>query len=86
MGHHLFTSEPTEETTPRYSDWEACASLYLAVDILTHHDGIRHSGFEGHTSTTARGPLVLIASTLQHFLQNPPTDYAVDMDTLSEIK
>ncbi len=49
------TSDPTEETTPKYSDWEACASLYVAVDILTHHDGIRYSGFEGHTFTAAKG-------------------------------
>jgi len=41
------TSDPTEDTTPKYSDWKACASLYVAVDILTHHDGIRHSGLEG---------------------------------------
>ena len=40
------TSDTTEVTNPRYSDWEACASLYVAVDILTHHDGIRHSGLE----------------------------------------
>jgi len=63
------TSEPTEETTPRYSDWEACASLlYVAVDILTHHDGVRHSGFEGHSSATIRGLLALIACILQQFL------------------
>ena len=36
------TLDPTEDTTPKYSDWEACVSLYVAVDILTHHDGIRH--------------------------------------------
>ncbi len=62
------TSEPTEETTPKYSDREACASLYVAVYIITRHDGIRHSGFEGHTSTAARGLLVLIACKLQEFL------------------
>ena len=59
------TSDPTEETTPKYSDWEACASLYVAVDILTHHDGIRHLGLEGQSSITARGLLVLIACMLQ---------------------
>ena len=41
------TSDPTEDTTPKYSDWEACASLYVAVNILTHHDVIRQSSFEG---------------------------------------
>jgi len=79
------TLDPTEEPTPKYSDWEACASLYVAVVILTHNDdGIRHSGFESHTSTTARGLLVLIACKLQQFLQNPPTDHAVDIEALSK--
>jgi hypothetical protein len=36
------TSDPTEDTTPQYSDWEACASLYVALYLLTHHDGVRH--------------------------------------------
>jgi hypothetical protein len=40
------TSDPTEDTSPRYTEWEACASLYVAVDILTHHDNIRRSGLE----------------------------------------
>ena len=40
------TAEPTEETVRRYSEWEASASLYVAIDIVTHHNGIRHSGFE----------------------------------------
>ena len=59
------TSEPTEETTPKNSDWEACASLYLAVYILTHHDGIRHSCFESQTSTTVGRLLFFIAYKLQ---------------------
>ena len=59
------TSDPTEDTAPKYSDWEVCASLYVAVDILTHHDGIRHSGLEGQSSTTARGLLVFIACRYQ---------------------
>ena len=79
------TSDPTEDTTPRYSDWEACASLCVVMDILTHHDGIRHSGLEGHFSTTARGLLILIAYRLQFFLQNPPLDHTVDMDALSDL-
>ena len=79
------TSQPTEETTPKYSDREACASLHVAVDILTHHDGIRHSGFEGYTSTTARALLVLIAYKLQHVLHNPPSDRTVDMGALSDL-
>jgi hypothetical protein len=48
------TSDPTEDTTPQYS-------LYVAVDILTHHDGVRHSSLEGQSSTIARGLQVIIA-------------------------
>jgi hypothetical protein len=77
------TSEPTKETTPRYSDLEASASLYVAVDTLTRNDGIRYSGFEDHTSATARGLMVLIACILQQFLRNPPPDHTMDMDTLA---
>ena len=49
-----FTSEPTKNSAPKYADWEACASLFVAIDILTHNDGIRHSGFEGELVETAR--------------------------------
>jgi hypothetical protein len=78
------TSDPTEDTTPKYSDWEACASLYVAVDILTHHDGVRHSGFEGQSPTT-RGLLVIIACRLQQLLQNPPPETELDMEDLATL-
>ena len=58
------TSEPTEDSAPKYADWEACASLFVAIDILTHTDNIRHSGFEGEPESTARGLLVLVACAL----------------------
>ena len=86
MGYHLPHRESySEDTSPRYSDWEACATLYVAVDVLTHHDGIRHSGPEGQFSTTARGLLVLIACRLQQLLQNPPPDHAVHMEAMSDL-
>jgi hypothetical protein len=47
------TSEPTEDSAPKYADWEACASLFVAIDILTHSDGVCHSGFEGKPVETA---------------------------------
>ena len=43
------TSEPTEDSALRYADWEAYDSLFVAINILTHNDGTRHSGFEGET-------------------------------------
>jgi hypothetical protein len=58
------TSDPPEDSAPRYSDLKDCASLYVAIDILTHNDGIRHSRFESHTMETARGRLVTVACAL----------------------
>jgi hypothetical protein len=78
-------SDPTEYTTPKYSDWEACASLYVAADVLTHHDGVRHSGFQGQSSSTARGLLALIACKLQQLLQDPPPDQEVDNEDLADL-
>ncbi len=58
------TAEPMEETVRRYSKWEASASLYGAIDIVTHNNGVRHSGFESQTKETARGLLVLVACAI----------------------
>jgi hypothetical protein len=66
------TTDPTENSAPRYTDWEACASLYVAIDILTLNVGIRHSGFEGQSTDTSRGLLVLVACALQ-FLRKSGT-------------
>jgi len=44
------TSEPMENYASKYAGWEACASLFAALDILTHNDGIRHSGLEGQSA------------------------------------
>ncbi len=78
-------SDSTEATTPQYSDWEACASLYVAVDILTHHDSVRNSGLEGQSSTTARGLLVIIDCRLQRLLQNPPPEADLDMENMATL-
>ena len=43
----FLTSEPTKDTVPKCSEWEARALFYVAIDMLTHNDTIRHSGFEG---------------------------------------
>ena len=58
------TSDSTEDSTPRYLDWEACISLYVIIDILTHNDGIRHFGFEGQTLETVKTLLVMVACAL----------------------
>jgi hypothetical protein len=79
------TSDPTEDTTPQYSDWDACASLYVAVDILTHHDGVRHSSLDSQSYTTARGLLVIIACRLQQLMQNPSPKKDLDMENLETL-
>ncbi len=58
------TTEPSEESVPECADWEGSCILHIAIDILTHGDGICHSGFEGQTLETARGLLVIVACAL----------------------
>ncbi len=79
------TAEPTEDTMQTYPKWVACVSLYISVDILTNNDGIRHFGFEGQLSSTARVLHVLIACGLQHLLEAPPPDHTVDLEAVTEL-
>jgi len=65
-GYHLLDLlYPMEDSAPRYAGWEAYGFLFVAIDILTHNDGIRHSGFEGHAVETVIGFLILAACALQ---------------------
>jgi hypothetical protein len=77
------TCEHTEKSTKTYPYWEACASLFVVVDIFTNHDGLRLSGFEEHCSSTAMGLVVLIAYGLQQFFKVPPPGHMVDLDALA---
>jgi hypothetical protein len=79
------TSERTEDSFPKYADWEACASLFVAIDILTNIDGIRHSGFEGEPEETVRGLLILVACALQYMHKKGTTDPNTDSATLEEL-
>ncbi len=76
------TAEPTEETVRRYSEWEASASLFVAIEIATHNNDIRHSGFESQTTGTTRGHLVLVACAIQYLHQSGCNDPAVDLTLL----
>ena len=80
------TSEPTEDSAPKYADWEACASLFVVIDILTHADGIRHSGIEGEPEETAKGLLVLVACDLQYLHKGStyPIAYSSTMEELTK--
>ena len=79
------TSDPTEDTSPRYTNWKACASLFVAVDILTHYGSVRHSGLEGQSSVTSRGLLNIITCRLRQILHNPPPNHELDLDSLADI-
>ena len=78
-------SEPTEDSAPKYADWEAFASLFVAIDILTHVDGIRHSGLEGELEETAMGLLLLVACALQYLHKRGTTDPNLDSSTIEEL-
>ena len=65
-------TEPTEDSAPKYADWDACSWVFVAVDTLPHLDGIRHSGFEGQNYSVARGLLVFVACALHHLCIPPP--------------
>ena len=65
MGYHmsyLRANGGVEDSTSKYTDWEACASFFVAIDILIHNDGIHHSWLEGEPVETVRGLLVLLGS------------------------
>ena len=78
-------SEPTDDTAPKYTDWAACASLFVAIDILTHNDGIRKSGFEGQSVEIARGLLVMVACALQYLHKTGTTEPNTDPSTIEDL-
>jgi hypothetical protein len=57
----------------------------VAIDILTHADGIRHSGFEGEPEVTARGLLVLVAYVLQYLHKREDEDPTANSSTFEEL-
>jgi hypothetical protein len=79
------TDEPTEETAPRFADWEGSCTLQVAIDVLTHGDGIRHSGFEGQSLETARGLLVVTACALRLLQRKGNALAGIDQDTISDL-
>ena len=79
------TSDPTEDSAPKYAVWEACASLFAVIAILTHNDGIRHFGFEGEPVETAKGLLVLVACALQYLHKSGATDPNIDPSIIEDL-
>jgi hypothetical protein len=57
----------------------------VAIDILTHADGIRHSGFEGEPDEMAKGLLVLVACALQYLHKRGDADPTADFSTIEEL-
>jgi hypothetical protein len=80
------TSDPTEDSAPGYADWEARASLLVAIDILTtHNHGIRHFGFKGQTVETSKGLLDLVACALQALHKMGTDDSIFDRTSIENL-
>ena len=85
MGYHLSLLRPKGELYAEAHGLEACASLFVAIDILSHNDGIRHFGFEGQTVETARGLLVLVACALQYLHKSGAATPSPDPSTIADL-
>ena len=59
--------------------------MFVAIDILTNNNGIRHSGFEGETIETASGLLVLVACALQSLLMAERADQTLDPSSIENM-
>ena len=57
----------------------------MTINILTHNDGIRHSGFEGQTVENARGLLILVAYALRYLQKTETTDPNSDLATIEDM-
>ena len=57
----------------------------MAIDILTHNDGIRHFWFEGEPVETARGLLVLVACALQYIRESGAANPNTDPSTIEDL-
>ncbi len=57
----------------------------MAIEILTHNDGIRHSGFEGQTVETTTCLLILVACALQYQHKTGTNDLNVDPVTIEDL-
>ena len=68
-----------DDNFPRYKAWETEASLFVSIDVLDHHTGVRHSALEGHTAVAARGLLVIVACAL-HQLAHISDDEGSTLD------
>jgi len=78
-------SESIENSAPKYTDWEACAFLFVTIDILTHNDEICHSGFEGQSVESDRGLVVMVACALQYLHKTGTTDPNMDPPTIKDL-
>jgi hypothetical protein len=57
----------------------------VAIDILAHVDGIRHSGFEGEPEKTAKGLLILVGCALQYKHKKRTTNPNAYSSTIEEL-
>jgi hypothetical protein len=66
MGYHLSHLRAYGGISSQVRGLGGLRIAFVTIDILTHVDGIRHSGFEGEPEETASGLLVLVAYALQY--------------------
>jgi hypothetical protein len=59
--------------------------MFVAIDIFTHNDDIRHFGFEGETMETAKGLLVLVAYALQFLHMAERADQTLDPSSIEDL-
>ena len=75
-----------DDNLPRYKTWEAEASLYVSIEFLDHHIGIRHSVLEGHTAVAARDLIVIVACALHHMAHTTDEEEStLDPATLDDL-
>ncbi len=75
-----------DDNLPRYKAWEAEASLFVTMDVLDNHTGVRYVALEGHTAVATRKLLDLVAGALHHLAHiAEDTEPTLDPTTLEDL-
>jgi len=82
----LLTDHPMDDTLPRYKAWETETSLFVTMDVIDNHTGIRHAALEGHTAEATRELLVLVTCAIHHLAYTAEeTESTLDPTTLENL-
>ena len=75
-----------DDTPPRYKSWEIEASLFVSIDVLDNHTGIRYAALEGRAAVAARGLLVIVTGAIHHLAHTAEdAESALDPTTLEDL-